>query len=150
MGQWSQERERVLVVDADARVRAALAALIDATPGLHVVAATGSTADAGTIACTSRATVAVVDVDAGQPDDDYAVIGQLAGRLPVVAICHAAFSGARALGAGATALCDKSGDPDALTAAVAAAARHRSSRDLPTHRAAPTPREVSDETDPDH
>jgi DNA-binding NarL/FixJ family response regulator len=134
MAPSSPERERVLVVDADARVRTALAALIDTTPGLHVVAAIGSTTDARAIACSIHATVAVVDVDTGQPEDDFAVIGQLAAHIPVVAICHAALSGARALAAGATALCDKSGDPDALTAAVRAAARHRSAPDASGHQ----------------
>lgn len=139
MAQPSQDRERVLVVDADARVRTGLAALIDATPGLHVVAATGSTADAQATACTVGATVAVVDVDAGLPENDYALIAQLAAHLPVIAICYTALSGARALAAGATALCDKSGDPDALTAAVAAAARHRRGPEWADNRRATHP-----------
>jgi DNA-binding NarL/FixJ family response regulator len=138
MAQRNQGCERVLVIDADARVRAALAALIDGTPGLRVVATTGSTADAGSIACSTRATVVVVDLDAGQRDDDFAVIGQLAGQLPVVAICYAGSSDARAVAAGATALCDKSGDPDALTAAVTAVARHRSMPEPTGTEAAPT------------
>lgn len=138
MAQPIQGRERVLVIDADTRVRAALAALIEATPGLRVVATTGSTADAGSIACSTRATVVVVDVDAGHRDDDFAVIRQFASQLPVVAICYAGSSGAGAVAAGATALCDKSGDPDALTAAVTAAARQRSTPEPTGTEAAPT------------
>jgi len=115
--------QRVLVVDRDARVRAALAALIDATPGLEVAAATGSVAEAALLAQATGAAVAVVDIEASRPDDDLAAIHELAGRLPVVAVCAANSAGARAVTAGATAFCDKDGDADCLTAAVAAAAR---------------------------
>lgn len=125
MAQPTSEIQRVLVVDADARVRAALAALIDSTPGLQV-AATGSTAGAGAIARSTGATVAVVDVDALVPEDDLASIRQLAEHLPVVAVCYATTGGMRAVAAGATAFCDKNGGPDALIAAVAAAAPDRS------------------------
>jgi DNA-binding NarL/FixJ family response regulator len=114
---------RVLVVDRDARVRAALAALIDATPGLEVAAATGSLADVGRIARMVAATVAVVDVDAARPDDDLAIINDLARCLPVVAVCAASSAGGRAVAAGASAFCDKDGDADCLMAAVVAAAQ---------------------------
>lgn len=118
----SQPR-RVLVVDRDTRVRAALAALIDATPGLEVAAATGSVADVGRIARAAAATVAVVDVEAARPDDGLAIVSALAHHLPVVAVCAASSAGARAVTAGASAFCDKDGDADCLMAAVAAAAQ---------------------------
>ena len=117
--------KHVLVVDDDTRVRAAIAALIDATPGLQVAATIGSTADALAIGRYVGATVAVVDIDAGQTDDDFASIRELAEHLTVIAIGTATASAIRALQAGATAVCDKNGDPDALTAAVEAAARGR-------------------------
>jgi DNA-binding NarL/FixJ family response regulator len=130
MAQPIPDPERVLVVNADARVRAALAALIDATPGLCVAATTSSIGDAGRLASAFRASVAVVDADAGEPDD-LAVMGQLATHLPVVATCDVASNGGRALAAGAMATCDKNGDPDDLLAAVAAAARQRRPRGRP-------------------
>lgn len=125
MAQPTSDIQRVLVVDADARVRAALAALIDATPGLQV-AATASIQGAGAIARSADATVAVVDVDALAPEDDLVVIRQLAEHLPVVAVCYGTAGGIRAVAAGATAFCDKNGGPDALITAVSAAAAHRS------------------------
>lgn len=114
---------RVLVVDRDERVRTALAALIDATPGLEVAATTGSIEDAGRVARAAGATVAVVDIEAAKPDDDLDTVRGLAAHLPVVAICAATSAGLRAVTAGATAFCDKDGDADCLTAAVTAAAR---------------------------
>ena len=116
--------EKVLVVVDAARVRAALTALIDATPGLQVAAATGPTADVGDIARAAGATIAVVDVDTGQADVDLAALRELAPHLAVIAVGSGA-DGRRALEAGAIALCDKNGDPDALTAAVTAAALGR-------------------------
>lgn len=139
--------ERVLVVDGDARVRAALAALIDTTPGLQVAATTGSAAAAGALGRLVGATVAVVDVDADQTNDNLATIHELAEQLPVIAVCDATAGGIRALEAGATAVCDKNGDPDALTAAVVAAARcpRRRARATATSAPAtpaPTPRHI--------
>ena len=114
--------QRVLVVDVDARVRAAVAALIDATPGLQVAATLGSTADAVAIGRLVGATIAVVDVDTGNASQDLRV-RELAEHLAVIAVCSDADGRRKALEAGAIAVCDKNGDPDALTAAVEAAAR---------------------------
>jgi DNA-binding NarL/FixJ family response regulator len=115
--------ERVLIVDADARVRAALRALIDTTPGLQVAATAVSPADASVLGRLLGATVAVVDVEADQADAVLATIQELAEKLPVLAVCTATAVGLRALQAGASAVFDKHGDPDALIAAVVAAAR---------------------------
>jgi DNA-binding NarL/FixJ family response regulator len=120
--------EQVLIVDDDARVRAALAALIDATPGLQVAAAIGSTADAVAIGRFVGANVAIIDVHAGQTDDDFATIRELAEHLTVIAVGNAMAGGIRALEAGAIAVCDQNGDSDALTATVEAAARCRPAR----------------------
>lgn len=114
--------QRVLVVDVDARVRAAVAALIDATPGLQVAATLGSTADAVAIGRLVGATIAVVDVDTGNASHDLRV-RELAEHLAVIAVGSDAKGRRKALEAGAIAVCDKNGDPDALTAAVEAAAR---------------------------
>jgi len=121
MAQPRSDIHRVLVVDHDARVRAALAALIDATPGLEVAAVTGSTADAIAVARSMVASVVVIDVDA-HPGDAFTTIHELAEHLPVVAVSNATSGSGGALIAGAMALCDKNGDADSLTAAVAAAA----------------------------
>ena len=112
---------RVLVVDDDARVRSALAALIEATPGLTVVGAVGSAADALAIGRAVGAAVVVVDVDDGR-DDDVATIRELAEHYAVIAVGDATARGLRALEAGAAAVCEKDGDPDPLIAAVEAAA----------------------------
>ncbi|GAB3055384.1 hypothetical protein GCM10027053_15270 [Intrasporangium mesophilum] len=120
--------ERVLVVDHDTRVRAALAALIDATPGLQVAATTRSTDDAVAVGRLVGATIAIVDVDTGRTADNLAVVRELAQHLAVIAVGNGAHGRRRALDAGAIAVCDKNGDSDALTAAVVAAARHRPPR----------------------
>ena len=118
MARHSVDTHRVLVIEADPRVRVALAALINATPGMLVAAAIDSRADLSRIARATGATAAIVDVDAGHPADDLATIHELAHHLPVVAVCDVA-SGALAVTAGATAFCDKGGDPDRLIAALA-------------------------------
>ena len=112
---------RVLVVDRDPRVRAALTALIDATPGLEVAAATSLT-ELPCVLGTPAADVAVVDVTAGHPEDDLAAIRDLSARLPVVAVSAAGTDGVHAIAAGAMACCDKDGDADCLIAALTAVA----------------------------
>jgi DNA-binding NarL/FixJ family response regulator len=115
--------ERVLIVDADVRVRAALKALIDTTPGLQVAATAVSPSDASVLGRLLGATVAVVDVEADQTAAAVATIHELAEQLPVLAVCTATAAGLRALQAGASAFFDKHGDPDSLIAAVVAASR---------------------------
>lgn len=156
MAQATSDPQRVLVVDGDGRVRAALAALIDATPGLRVAATTASTGGADVVARSAGATVAIVDVDTGRLEDELATIHALAEHLPVVAVGNAGSNGVRAMAAGATAFCDKDGDPDSLTAAVAAAAgpattrrRTQGVRDDPSTIPV-TPPGGHHEADPDH
>ena len=76
--------EQVLVIDADARVRAALVALIDATPGLQVAAAIGSTADAVAIGRGVGATVVVVGDVGVAPPRASSVAGPMAMWLRFV------------------------------------------------------------------
>lgn len=114
---------RVLVVERDARVRSALTAIINATPGLQVVAALTSATDVDSAIRACDATIAVVGVGVADADQDLSVVRQLSTRLPVVAISAATCDGARAVEAGATTFCDEDGNADCLTAAVAAAAR---------------------------
>ena len=124
--------ERVLVIGSDARVRAALAALITATPGRHVADAIGTTADPVAIGRSLGATVVIVDVDGEAADGDAEAIRELAEHLTVIAVGNAAAGRARALQAGAIAVCDKIDDPDALTEAVKAAGRRHLAHHKPT------------------
>jgi DNA-binding NarL/FixJ family response regulator len=116
----------VLVVEPDARTRAALGALIEATPGLRVAAATGSPVDAVAVSRSTGATVAVVDIDADP--HDVGSLTTLAEHLAVVAVGDTTPGTARFLAAGAAAVCDKHGDPDALISAIGAAAGERHER----------------------
>ena len=121
MEEATPEAYRVFVVSADQRVLVALAALINATPGMLVVDLTDCCADASSIPGAGSADAAVIEVDAAHPDADLATIRELARRVPVVAVCDAS-EGPRALAAGATAYCVKGTDPDRLVAVVAGAA----------------------------
>ena len=121
MAEPTNEAHRIIVVSADQRVLVALAALINATPGMLVVARTNCLAYASTIFGSGGANAAVVEVGAAHPDADLATIRELARRVPVVAVCDVS-EGPGALAAGATACCDKGTDPDRLVAVVAAAA----------------------------
>lgn len=113
---------RVLIVDRDNRVRPALTALIDATPGLQVVTATSSLAKADAIVGAVDAEVAIVHVAACEPDDDLATVRRLSSHLPVVAVSAVSSCRAGAFAAGATAFCDEGVGADGLTAIVIAAA----------------------------
>lgn len=111
---------RVLVVEADARVRTALTALIDATPGLRVVAQCARAGEAGDIGRRTLPTVAVVGMCSCP---DLSTLTALAEQLPVVAVSPCQRDAERALGAGAVEFCDQDGDADRLSATLLAVAR---------------------------
>lgn len=123
-------RTRVIAVGGDARVRAALAALIDATLGLRSIDVATAATDGAFMAAAADADVAVVDIDEADPERDLRALSELATHLPVIAVSASSSHALRAFEAGAAAFCDKDGDTDALTAAVRAAATDpdRSSR----------------------
>ena len=114
---------RVLVVDDDARVRAALTGLLDQVTGLAVLALdAGQTARFAALSGRRLADVAVVDV----PRDDPAhLVRQLSPLVPVVAVGLSGASRRAALDAGARAFLEKDGAVGPLVAAIRAAAGPR-------------------------
>lgn len=107
---------RVLVVESDARVRRALTALIDATPGLQVVAQCSCTAGADDVRRRSDPVVAVVGMC--NCSDGLESLTALAADLPVVAVSPCRRDAERALAAGAVEFCDQDGDADRLSATL--------------------------------
>ncbi|SNR90333.1 hypothetical protein SAMN04488107_0543 [Geodermatophilus saharensis] len=107
---------RVLVLDADPRVRDGLLRLLETDPGVTAVPP-GAHAD-----------VALVDVD--RPDRSAAVgrVRRLAGRVPVVALGLDGAVRAATLAAGARAFVEKDGATDDLLTALSAAVPGRSPR----------------------
>jgi DNA-binding NarL/FixJ family response regulator len=101
---------RVLVLDDDPRVRAGLRRLLEATPGITIVPL-GAGAD-----------VALVDVDLPDRAAAAARVRGLAGGVPVVALSLDGAARQAALDVGAHAFVEKDGAPDALLAALHAAA----------------------------
>ena len=123
MAATTPSAHRVLVVESDARVRTALTALIDATPGLHVVAQCACTSGADDARRRTDPVVAVVGMCSCS--DGLQSLAALAAHLPVVAVSPCRRDAERALAAGAAEFCDQDGDADRLSAtllAVAAAA----------------------------
>ena len=113
---------RVLVVDDDPRVRAGLAGVLAATPGLMVVASTGSATRALTVAARGLADVAIVDVLLPTLADGVQLVRSLSADVPVVAISLDGTSRTEALAAGAAAYLEKDGAVEDLLAAVLVAA----------------------------
>lgn len=109
-----------MVVDSDARVRTALAALIDATPGLHVVAECACTTGAEDVRRRTAPAVAVVGMCSCS--DDLHSLTALAAHVPVVAVSRCRCDAERALAAGAVEFCDQDGDADRLSATLLAVA----------------------------
>ena len=107
--------KRVLVVDDDQRVRAALVALLDGTPDLAVAADVGSVAEA-LVAFDSTAPDAVlVDILLPSRADGLGLIAQLAAYRPVVAI---SVDGAAREAALASTYLGKDGRPEEILAAL--------------------------------
>ena len=106
---------KVLVVDNDARVRAALCALIGSSPGLSVAGEASSRSTAYAAVEALRPDVVVLDILLPSAADGLEVLKDLAasGR-PVVALSIRDGLRAAALAAGAVAFVDKYAGPDAL------------------------------------
>ena len=106
---------KVLVVDNDARVRAALCALIGSSPGLSVVGEASSRSAAYAAMEALRPDVVVLDILLPSAADGLDVLKDLAatGR-PVVALSIRDGLRAAALEAGAVAFVEKYAGPDAL------------------------------------
>ncbi|MDQ4024493.1 MAG: response regulator [Actinomycetota bacterium] len=106
---------KVLVVDNDARVRAALCALIGSSPGLSVAGEASSRSAAYAAMEALRPDVVVLDILLPSAADGLEVLKDLAatGR-PVVALSIRYGLRAAALDAGAVAFVEKYAGPDAL------------------------------------
>jgi DNA-binding NarL/FixJ family response regulator len=106
---------RVLVIDDDARVRAALGDLLASTTDLTpaVTAATAAEARAADER-DGPFDLAIVDIRLPDPATGLALIRRLSPRTPVVAVSVSGAHRAAALAAGARAFLDKDGHPDAL------------------------------------
>jgi DNA-binding NarL/FixJ family response regulator len=117
---------RVLVVDDDPRVRAGLAGMLTATPGLAVASATGSARRALAVAGRGFADVALVDVLMPTVADGVELVGRLSEHVPVVAISLDGTNRVQVLAAGAVAYVEKDGAVEDLLAALLAAAESTS------------------------
>ena len=106
---------RVLVVDDDPRVRAAVRALLDGTGDLTVVAAAATPDQARAALAATGADCALVDVRLPAGLD---LIGELATRMPVVAFSVSGASRVPAVRAGAAAFVEKDGRADRLLEAL--------------------------------
>ena len=113
---------RVLVIDDDIRVRAALGDLLASTADLTPAVTAATAAEARAAAEQDGPfDLAIVDVRLPDPATGLALIRRLTPRVPVVAVSVSGAHRAAALAAGATAYLDKDGRPDALLAALRAA-----------------------------
>ncbi len=109
---------RVLIVDDDPRVRAALTALITATTDLTVAAAVGTARDARAALATRPVDLILVDVQLPHRDDGIGLIQTLSRRHLVVAMSIDGSSRAPALHAGAADFLEKNGNPDDILEAL--------------------------------
>ncbi len=109
---------RVLIVDDDPRVRAALTALITATTDLTVAAAVGTARDARAALATRPVDLILVDVQLPHRDDGIGLIQTLSRRHLVVAMSIDGSRRAPALRAGAADFLEKNGNPDDILEAL--------------------------------
>jgi DNA-binding NarL/FixJ family response regulator len=126
---------RVLVVDSDIRVRAALTGLIDSTDGFTVVGTLDTVAGLdGSLFDTGEgpdADVAVVGLQPATPGVGLGHVRVLTTHMPVLAVAATASLKPAAAAAGAAAFCEMDGDAKALIEALDAAA-HTSTATAPT------------------
>jgi DNA-binding NarL/FixJ family response regulator len=114
-------RLRVLIADDDGRVRRALRALLEAEPDIAVVGEAATAREVRAAARALRPAVVVLDLLLPAAEDGLALVRGLAGR-PVVALSVRGGLRGAALGAGARAFVEKGAAPEALLAAIRAAA----------------------------
>ena len=109
---------RVLIVDDDPRVRAALTALITGTTDLTVAAAVGTACDAWAALATRPVDLILIDVHLPHRDDGITLIQTLSRRYLVVAMSIDGARRAAALRAGAADFLEKNGNPDDILEAL--------------------------------
>lgn len=107
--------DHVLIVEPDARVRRALADLVESTRGIAVLAACATVSEAEDACSRVRPAAALVSVRLDS-DDGFTAVSRLAQHAPVVAVAPVGSVAGRAIAAGATAFYDQDGDVDALIA----------------------------------
>jgi DNA-binding NarL/FixJ family response regulator len=112
----TRSADHVLIVEPDARVRRALADLVESAGGLAVRGAY-ATVDEAEVACRVGVAAALVSVRLGS-DDGFAAVTRLAQQVPVVAVAPVGSVASRAIAAGAAAFYDEDGDGDALVAVL--------------------------------
>ena len=109
---------RVLIVDDDPRVRAALTALITGTTDLTVAAAVGTARDACAALATRPVDLILVDVQLPHRDEGITLIQTISRRYIIVAMSIDGSSRAPALQAGAADFLEKNGSPDGILEAL--------------------------------
>ena len=109
---------RVLIVDDDPRVRAALTVLITATTDLTVAAAVGTARDACAALANRPADLILIDVQLPHRDDGITLIQTLSRRYLVVAMSIDGSRRASGLQAGAEDFLEKNGNPDDILEAL--------------------------------
>lgn len=108
-------RPRILVVDNDARVRAALCALIGSAPGLSVAGEAASPTGALEAVEALHPEVVVLDLLLPSAEDGLGVLKHLAASgKPVVALTIREELRTQAMAAGAVAFVEKYAGPDVL------------------------------------
>jgi DNA-binding NarL/FixJ family response regulator len=112
---------RILIVEDDPRVRAALLQTLGSNSDLSVLAA-GSGQDAVALLASKRVDVVLLDIGLPAERDGIDLIHRLAPSTPVVAVSINGAARDTALGAGAHSYHEKDGDVDRLLGALRAAA----------------------------
>jgi DNA-binding NarL/FixJ family response regulator len=133
---------RVLIVDADRRVRASLHGLLAACEGVEVIATTGDAAEAARLVATAAPDVIVLDPRLPEIDAGLQLIARLCDSCPEVRVVAMSVSDtleSSALATGAVAFVAKSGQPSELLDAVLGLVEPRSARVTATSVPLPAP-----------
>jgi DNA-binding NarL/FixJ family response regulator len=126
VGPNGSELLRVLLVDADPRVRACLRDLISLDDGVEVVGAVGHAAAALEAVEQARPHVVVIDPRLPELDAGLALVGHVRSAYPDVRVLVMGWSDAleqARAGAGSDGMLDKTAQPDDLVAQILEAAR---------------------------
>jgi DNA-binding NarL/FixJ family response regulator len=106
---------RLLLVDDDNRVRAALAALLGVVPEIEVAGSCATAAEARSRVVAARPDLVLLDLRPPTADEGLGLLRALrAERIPVVAMSISGALRGAALSAGAVAFLEKEGSPEAL------------------------------------